>query len=62
MCGVIVEDLRQMRSEQKKRCLESLKLLSNSMPRILGEPLRNKQPLHLSGRALCILRLGVQLC
>lgn len=43
-----------------KRCPELLKLPSNALPRILGEPLINKHPLHLLGRALCIL--DVQLC
>lgn len=43
-----------------KRRLELLKLLSNALPRMLGEPLINKHPLHLLRRALCIL--DVQLC
>lgn len=43
-----------------ERRLELLKLLSNALPRMLGEPLTNKHPLHLLRRALCIL--DVQLC
>lgn len=63
MCGVVDGHPRQLRSRQEKPRSGIIKIAQQlTATYILGEPLMNKQSLHLLGRALCILRLVVQLC